>query len=80
MNLQITNQKMLTKLFTISWIVYFISYGLGQLISGLIGDYYSPRLLVGLGLIGCAVCNTLVFLSSTYCKVIFKIYAKRLLT
>lgn len=105
MNLQITNQKMLTKLFAISWIVYFISYigrlnyaasmieigksegyttiqlgmvvtalfisyGIGQLISGLIGDYYSPRLLVGLGLIGCAICNVLVFLSSTYWQIV----------
>lgn len=104
-NLQITNQKMLTKLFIISWIVYFISYigrlnyaasmleigksegyttiqlgmivtalfisyGIGQLISGLIGDYYSPRLLVRLGLIGCAICNSLVFLSSTYWQLI----------
>lgn len=99
--MQSTNQKMLTKLFTISWIVYFvsyigrlnyaasmleigksegyttiqlgavvtalfISYGIGQLISGLIGDYYSARILVGIGLIGCALCNILMFLSTTY--------------
>ena len=104
-NLQITNQKMLRKLFWISWIAYFISYigrlnyaasmieigqsegyttiqlgavvtalfityGIGQLISGIIGDYCSPRILVGMGLIGCSLCNALMFVSNSYWQLI----------
>lgn len=103
--MQITDQKMLKKLFTVSWIVYFISYigrlnyaasmleigqsegyttmqlgavvtalfiayGIGQLVSGVIGDYCSPRILVGMGLIGCSLCNILMFLSHTYWQLI----------
>lgn len=44
----------------------FISYGVGQLISGVLGDHFPPRLLVFIGLIGCGICNLFVFLSSNY--------------
>ncbi|MEG0014899.1 MAG: MFS transporter [Cellulosilyticaceae bacterium] len=44
----------------------FISYGIGQLVSGFLGDRYSPRLLVFIGLLGCGLCNFFVFLSTNY--------------
>ena len=48
----------------------FISYGIGQLISGLIGDHYSSRILVLVGLVGCALCNLFMFNSRSYWQVL----------
>ena len=48
----------------------FISYGIGQLITGLIGDYFPSRILVLVGLIGCAICNLLMFSSRNYWQVL----------
>lgn len=48
----------------------FITYGIGQLISGILGDRYSPRCLVFIGLIGCGICNLLVFLSTNYWQLV----------
>lgn len=44
----------------------FISYGIGQLLSGLIGDHFSSRRLVLVGLIGCGICNIGMFTSNSY--------------
>ena len=38
----------------------FISYGIGQIISGVLGDKIPQRTLVTIGLIGTALCNILV--------------------
>lgn len=38
----------------------FISYGIGQIISGVLGDKIPQRTLVTVGLIGTAICNILV--------------------
>lgn len=35
----------------------FGAYGVCQLVSGMLGDRFDPRVLVGLGLAGCGVCN-----------------------
>ncbi len=35
----------------------FITYGAGQLLSGLLGDRFSPRFIITAGLIGTAACN-----------------------
>lgn len=40
--------------------IMFISYGAGQLISGFVGDYVSPRLLIFIGTVGSAFCNLFV--------------------
>lgn len=48
----------------------FISYGMGQLISGICGDHYSPRRLVLFGIIGCALCNLLVFGSTEFWQIV----------
>lgn len=44
----------------------FISYGIGQLISGILGDHFSSRRLVTLGMIGCGICNLFVYFSTSY--------------
>ncbi|MGL4346320.1 MAG: MFS transporter [Cellulosilyticaceae bacterium] len=44
----------------------FISYGIGQLISGFLGDKLSPRPMVTTGLCLAALCNLFVFCSHTY--------------
>lgn len=46
--------------------VLFVSYGAGQLFSGLIGDYVSPRLLVFVGTAGSALCNLFVGASGSF--------------
>lgn len=38
----------------------FITYGLGQIINGFLGDRIRPRLMIPVGLIGAAVCNILI--------------------
>ncbi|MEF9959849.1 MAG: MFS transporter [Niameybacter sp.] len=48
----------------------FISYGIGQLISGLIGDHCSPRKLVLTGLIGCGLCNLAMYGSNSYWQLV----------
>ena len=42
-----------------------ISYGGGQIISGIFGDRFPPRYMVGLGLIGSGLCNVAVGLSDS---------------
>ena len=41
--------------------VSFITYGVGQIICGLIGDRVSPRHFITLGLLGSVACNLLVY-------------------
>lgn len=48
----------------------FISYGIGQLISGILGDRYSPRLLVLTGVLGCSLCNLFVYFSTSYLQIV----------
>jgi len=38
----------------------FITYGLGQIINGFLGDRIRPRLMIPVGLIGASVCNILI--------------------
>ena len=38
----------------------FITYGIGQVGSGLLGDHFSPHILIGIGLGGTAICNAIV--------------------
>ena len=38
----------------------FITYGLGQVINGFLGDVVRPRTMISLGLIGASVCNILI--------------------
>lgn len=35
----------------------FGSYGIFQLVSGVLGDHCNPKVLVGLGVFGCGICN-----------------------
>lgn len=42
----------------------FITYGAGQFLSGYLGDRIAPRVLITFGLLGAAVCNVLLALSS----------------
>ena len=42
----------------------FITYGIGQLISGFIGDKIQPRLLITIGLATTSLCNIIVGLTS----------------
>lgn len=44
----------------------FISYGIGQLISGFLGDRFSPKPLVTIGLCISALCNLCIFGSTAY--------------
>ncbi|MGL4735822.1 MAG: MFS transporter [Cellulosilyticaceae bacterium] len=44
----------------------FISYGIGQLISGFLGDRFSPKPLVTIGLCVSAICNLFIFSSNAY--------------
>lgn len=44
----------------------FISYGVGQLISGFLGDRFSPKPLVTIGLCVSALCNLCIFTSNAY--------------
>lgn len=41
----------------------FITYGLGQIFSGFLGDYVSPRKMIGVGLIGSSLSNLLMCLT-----------------
>ncbi|MBR6729033.1 MAG: MFS transporter, partial [Clostridia bacterium] len=47
---------------TLSWALTgsFITYGLGQTVSGYFGDRFQPRLLVSLGLITSVLMNTCI--------------------
>lgn len=38
----------------------FITYGLGQIVSGIVGDHFSPKKLVGMGLLLSAAMNVLI--------------------
>lgn len=38
----------------------FITYGLGQIINGFLGDRIRPRIMIPIGLIGASVCNILI--------------------
>ena len=38
----------------------FITYGLGQVINGFIGDFVRPRTMITLGLAGASICNILI--------------------
>lgn len=38
----------------------FLTYGIGQLVSGILGDRVTPRALITLGLLGTALCNLAV--------------------
>lgn len=38
----------------------FITYGIGQVGSGLLGDHFSPHILIGIGLGGTTICNAIV--------------------
>lgn len=49
----------------------FISYGISQLVSGILGDCFLERRLVGIGLVGCACCNLLVVLSNSFMQLVF---------
>ena len=42
----------------------FITYGIGQIISGICGDYFSPKKLVSLGLLVSVMMNLLMMVSS----------------
>ncbi|NLB36564.1 MAG: MFS transporter [Clostridiales bacterium] len=45
----------------------FITYGIGQIISGIIGDHIKPRTMIFLGLLITSVCNLIMFtLSNVY--------------
>ena len=37
--------------------IYFITYAVGQLINGIIGDRISPKYMISLGLILAGICN-----------------------
>lgn len=43
---------------------YFLAYGSGQIVNGLLGDRTSPRWQIFVGMAGAAVCNFLMLLSS----------------
>lgn len=45
---------------------FFLAYGLGQLISGVLGDKVSPRLLVFIGVVASSLLNVAMGISSTY--------------
>lgn len=38
----------------------FIFYGAGQLVSGILGELFNPKILVTLGIIGSGVCNLII--------------------
>ena len=38
----------------------FITYGLGQVINGILGDRLSPRIMIPVGLLGAAACNIFI--------------------
>ena len=42
----------------------FICYGVGQIISGYLGDKLKPKLMITIGLVGAAICNLLLPLTS----------------
>ena len=41
----------------------FITYGLGQIFSGFLGDYVAPRKMIGVGLLGSSISNLLMCLT-----------------
>ena len=43
----------------------FITYGLGQIFSGFLGDYVAPRKMIVVGLIGSSLCNLGMALAPT---------------
>lgn len=48
----------------------FISYGLGQLLSGVLGDKFCPIKLITFGLALCSLCNLLMALSTDFYQLI----------
>lgn len=44
---------------------YMITYGTGQLVSGLVGSKVRPRYMIGIGLLGAALCNLAMGLSAS---------------
>ena len=46
--------------------VFFICYGLGQLVSGFLGDKFNTRLMVFFGLLTSALSNVLIFFCHSY--------------
>ena len=46
--------------------IYFITYAVGQLINGIIGDRISPKYMISLGLILAGICNIVFSFTATY--------------
>ena len=46
----------------------FISYGVGQILSGVLGDKIHPRKLIAIGMIGTSVCNLLIGIMPYFSK------------
>jgi len=49
---------------------FFASYGAGQLVNGLIGDKVHPKFMIFIGLLGSALMNIFVGLSSSHILII----------
>lgn len=43
----------------------FVTYGVGQILCGVVGDRINPRYFICFGLVGAAICNTIVYFSSS---------------